>query len=201
MSPRKPAPKRRTPRPRKAPAKVKAAAPTAVAFLRAVNVGGKNTVPMSEVQRAVEALGFAAVKTVGHAGNILFDGRGADAGRLASQLARGLERRLGLSCEVVVRHLDQLRALAATLPFGPGPEGASKRYVAFLARAPATSPRLPLTHEKEALELFALEGLDVLLWSHPSKGRHGFPNLVVEKLYGVPATTRNWNTVLKLTGG
>jgi uncharacterized protein (DUF1697 family) len=27
------------------------------------------------------------------------------------------------------------------------------------------------------------------------KGRYGFPNLLVEEAFGVPSTSRNWNTV------
>ena len=30
------------------------------------------------------------------------------------------------------------------------------------------------------------------------KGRYGFPNVFIEKEFGVPATTRNWNTILRI---
>ena len=44
-----------------------------------------------------------------------------------------------------------------------------------------------------------MKNLDLFLVSRPMKdGRYGFPNLPIEKQLGVPATTRNWNTLNKI---
>ena len=43
-----------------------------IAFLRGVNISGKNKVPMAELKKAFEELGFGAVKTYLNSGNVIF---------------------------------------------------------------------------------------------------------------------------------
>lgn len=166
----------------------------AVAFLRGVNVGGNNVVPMAKVVAMIESLGFGAVRSVGHAGNLLFDGGGADDEALKKKLEQGFKKKLGIECVVVVRKLDELRALVESTPFGKlKPE--VTRYVALLAGAP-TKVVKPLRNEKEGWDLFEIRGLDVFFKSWRVNGRATFP--IVDRLFGVPATVRNWNTVEKV---
>jgi uncharacterized protein (DUF1697 family) len=172
--------------------------PRYVAFLRAVNVGGRGVVTMDRLKRAFTALGYGEVRTIGHAGNIVFEARKAKEAALAKAIGAGLKRELGLDAEVAVRSLEALQALVAAAPFGKKPPGDDKRYVAFLCAAPKAKLKLPVVVEKEGLELFAVRGDDALLLSRRVKGRFGFPNGLVEKALGVAATTRNWNTVVKL---
>ncbi len=44
-----------------------------VAFLRGINVGGKNIIRMEAVKQALAALGLLNVRTVLASGNVLFD--------------------------------------------------------------------------------------------------------------------------------
>ena len=49
------------------------------------------------------------------------------------------------------------------------------------------------------VEVFKIEGSNIFSLALPAKeGRYGFPNIFIEKLLKVPATTRNWNTVCKM---
>ena len=178
--------------------KTRKAAPaaSAVAFLRGVNVGGNNVVPMAKVVSAFEALGFGAVKSIGHAGNLLFEGSDEDAA-LETALMKGLKAKLKLECVVVVRQLEALRALVESEPFGAADRPEVKRYVAFLAGPPPVKVKLPIRDDKGGFELFEQRRLDVFARAWPVAGRSSFP--VIDKLYGVPATVRNWNTVVKLS--
>ena len=45
---------------------------------------------------------------------------------------------------------------------------------------------------------FKVKDLEAFSLSREVKGRYGFPNNFIEKELGVPATTRNWNTVCKV---
>ena len=75
----------------------------------------------------------------------------------------------------------------------------TKRYVTFLADPPEKRPRFPLVSAKEALEAVAMKNLDVVVVSGRKKnGFYGFPNNFIEKELGVPGTTRNWSTVMKI---
>ncbi|HEX6828594.1 MAG TPA: hypothetical protein VF104_06405, partial [Burkholderiales bacterium] len=81
-------------------------------------------------------------------------------------------------------------------PLVSGPD--VKLYVGFLTTAPSRVPRLPFSVTKEGLDITRVTRGEVFIVSRRVNGRFGFPNLLIEKEYGVPATTRNWNTVLKI---
>ena len=44
-----------------------------VAFLRGINVGGHHKIPMADLRRALEELGFRKVVTLLNSGNVIFD--------------------------------------------------------------------------------------------------------------------------------
>jgi uncharacterized protein (DUF1697 family) len=171
-----------------------------VAFLRAVNVGGRSPASMAEVRAALAEAGFGVVESIGHAGTLLLDGGRRRSGDVARAVERALAARLGLETTAVVRTLAQVRAIVARAPFGPAPAASDeKRYLAFLSRPPRTRPRLPIEAPHEGLTILALAGDDVLVLSRAvGQGRSGFPNALVERAFGVPATSRNWNTVVKI---
>jgi uncharacterized protein (DUF1697 family) len=177
-------------------AKKPEAVPSAVAFLRGVNVGGNKVVPMAKVVEAIASLKYGAVKSIGHAGNILFDGGGADDAALEKKLEAGLKKKLALECTVMVRQLDELRALVESEPFGKKDPPEVTKYVAFLAGEPTKEVKTQ-RNDKEGWDLFERRGLDVFFRAWKVNGRSTFP--MVDRLFGVPATLRNWNTVVKVT--
>ena len=173
--------------------------PVHAAFLRAVNVAGHAVVRMEDLRRAFEEAGCREVRTVIQSGNVLFAApeRGLDA--LKGRIRHNLEMLLGSTPVAIYRTADELRILAASDPFGGAEAGPDvKLYVALLAEPPKKHPVLPLVVAKEGLEVVGFVGLDAFIVSRRVKGRFGFPNLLVEKALGVEATTRNWNTVLKI---
>jgi len=170
------------------------------AFLRAVNVGGKNPVPMAALSERIAALGFGEVRTFLQSGNVVFSAppRTATAA-VERKLAAMLEAWLGFEVTVMVRSLAALEAQVARAPFeGQRVDAETKLYVAFLAAEPAEALALPCVVAKEGLEVFAREGADLFILSRRVGTRYGFPNAWVEKELGVPATSRNWNTVEKI---
>jgi len=176
-------------------AKKSEAVANAVAFLRGVNVGGNNVVPMAKVVAMIESLKYGAVRSFGHAGNILFDGGGGDDAELKAKLEHGFKKKLEIDCVVVVRRLDELRALVESEPFGTRDQPEVTKYVALLAGEPTKEVK-PVRNEKEGWDLFERRGLDVFFRSWKVNGRSTFP--IVDRLFGVPATVRNWNTIVKV---
>ncbi|MFN7148970.1 MAG: DUF1697 domain-containing protein [Microthrixaceae bacterium] len=123
------------------------AGPTYVAFVRAVNVGGR-TATKERLIAAAEAIGATHVSTFLASGNVLL-APGALPGRraaLESALERALEAELGFHSEVFVRTRRQLAALGAGDPWDGAVDLDSGTYnVAFLHRA------LPPTEQREIL--------------------------------------------------
>lgn len=100
-----------------------------VAWLRGVNVGGNQRVPMAELRGVAADLGWTQVSTHLNSGNLLFR---ADAGaaELAVSLGTAITERFGLQVAVVVRSAAELEAVLAANPY---PDGDPSRVcVAFV---------------------------------------------------------------------
>ena len=171
-----------------------------VAFIRAINVGGRAIVRMTDVRDAFVRAGCERVRTYIQSGNVLFDSRETDVGVLSGHVCGRLAELTGTKVGMSVRRLAELEKLVKGQPFRDFETDPSiKLYVAFLESKPPVKPKLPLISVREALEAFAMKSLDVLILSRPKpNGFYGFPNNFVEKELAVPATTRNWNTVQKI---
>jgi uncharacterized protein (DUF1697 family) len=160
---------------------------------------------MADVVKAFETAGCRGVRSVGHAGNLVWE-QGARSApiRKAGQL---LARLLGAPPEIIVRTARDIAEIVAADPFAAVRGDATvKCYVVFLARTPKQAPLppkqapLPLRLEKEALKVIARRDREVYVVSRRIPGRqmYGFPNPFVEKALGVAATSRNWSTVTKV---
>jgi uncharacterized protein (DUF1697 family) len=154
---------------------------------------------MADVVKVFETAGCRGVRSVGHAGNLVWQqGAGSAPIRKAGQRLASL---LGTAPEIIVRTAGDLAAIVAADPFGTVRGDATvKCYVVFLAQTPKQEPPLPLRLEKQALEVIARRDREVYVVSRRIPGRqmYGFPNQFVEKAHGVAATTRNWSTVAKV---
>jgi len=169
------------------------------AFLRAINVGGRNPVPMAGLRRLFETAGYTGVKTILQSGNVLFGAPSSNLDTLARKLGARLRKWLGHDVAVMVRPLAELGALVESDPFrGCAIEPDAKKYVAFLGASPIRKPSLPFVSEHDGLEAFAVKRRAVFIVSRKVKGRFGFPNDFIESRLGVLATSRNWNTIERI---
>lgn len=172
---------------------------TYVALLRAVNVGGRGVVKMTDLRAAFERAGCRSVRTFIASGNVVFDTSGRLTRALTARIDGQLLALFGRQPGICYRTIDELDAVVAAHPFGAlMGDTALKLYIAFMAQPPKRPPKLPLVVPGEAIEVLSLRGADAFIVSRRKpNGMYGFPNACVEQL-GVTATTRNWNTVTKL---
>ena len=112
--------------------------PRFVALLRAVNVGGKNKVPMAELRELGGAAGFENVRPLLQSGNVVFDAPDSPNAVLEAQWSAAILSTLGLSIDVVVRNGSEWRDAIAVNPVPIGPEtNLSHLYAFFLKSEPA----------------------------------------------------------------
>ena len=175
---------------------------THVAFLRAVNVGGKGLVKMADLQKAFTAAGAKQVRTVIASGNVIFDAP-ATLGPIRNRILKKVGALLGAEPVIVFRTLPYLRRLIDASPFGPlVNDRALKLYVLFLAGKPTRQPSFPISIPKEVIEVPGMHEQDALIISRRKpNGMYGFPGLWTDKEIGVASTARNWNTVVRIVGG
>jgi uncharacterized protein (DUF1697 family) len=164
--------------------------------LRGVNLG-RRTVRSVELRAAFLALGFANVKTLLASGNVLFD---AEAGEgLKAKIEAGLEAGFGFKVPIVLRSLDELRALVAADPFGrQAGEDAQLHVLLFDRPLPAEFRLDDLAGDYRVASLRPRE-ICLVVYRKPDGTYLGRSKLAVDKSLpqGMVATMRNWNTILK----
>ncbi len=170
-----------------------------VAFLRGINVGGRNLLKMESLRALLAAQGLQNIYTYLQSGNAVFESRERDGQKIAGRIEAGIMDFLGASIPVVLRTADRLRQMVDSDPFRFRRDSAdAKLYVSFLHSTPPTRPQLPLIHLDGMMVIFAATESEAFSVSTPSKGRYLFPNIVIEERFGVSATTRDWNTLTNL---
>jgi len=165
-----------------------------VVFMRGVNVGSAKRFQPSLLARELQHLG---VSNLGAAGTFVVRGTLAESALRAEFL-----RRLPFACELMVCQGRELQKLAAAEPFSDSPESSElHRYVTVLAKRPRKPPPLPWSYpagDQWQVRMIGLSGRFVLChWRRLDRSSLE-PNGVVEKQFGVSATTRNWNTILRI---
>ena len=94
--------------------------PTHIALLRAVNVGGTGKLPMGELRALAEQLGFENPRTYIASGNLLFESK-LPAAKVRAKLEAALAAHAGKPVGVVLRTVEELRALLDANPFPDAP--------------------------------------------------------------------------------
>lgn len=166
---------------------------TLVVFLRGVNVGGHRTFRPSLLARK---LSDYDVVNIGAAGTFVVRKPGSRA-----KFRAALLRNLPFEAKVVLCDGRDLIRLETDNPFGTEPPPADVvRFVSVLSKAGGVRASLPVAFPPDGdwlVRVIAAKGQFVFgMYRRHMKtitylGR-------IDKLYGVPATTRNWNTMMAI---
>ncbi len=168
-------------------------------LLRGINVGGSNSIKMTDLKECFENIGGADVKTYIQSGNVMFRSEERDAARLVSKIERALSARFAYTSRVVVLTHKQLTHIVEHAPDGFGTEPDTYRYhVIFLKK--------PLTATETMKSVSLKPGVDT---AHKGQGVLYFSLLIskatqshISRISTLPIyqhmTIRNWNTTTKL---
>jgi uncharacterized protein (DUF1697 family) len=164
-----------------------------IAFLRGVNVGGHRTFRPSMLARE---LSDYDVVNVGAAGTFVVRKPGSRA-----KFRSALLRKLPFEAELVLCDGRDLIRLEAENPFAAEPSSPDVvRFVSILSKPGGVRASLPVTFPSDGewlVRVMASEGQFVFgLYRRHMKTISYLGQ--IDKLYGVPATTRNWNTIIAI---
>ena len=165
--------------------------PTYVAFLRAVNVGGR-VVRMAEVRRALEDSGFRDVVTHIQSGNVRVASPRRSVGAVAVEMSRVLSDLAGFEVPCIVRTPTQLRAVVAACDAVPPLlEGGGKRYVALADGPVPAAAAAELDAWDRPGERARVLGSEVLAELGTGFHRTSLTNARIERITGRTATWRD----------
>lgn len=164
-----------------------------VVFLRAVNVGKANRCQPALIAKQLAKFGVVNIGAVGTF-VVREDVR-------ESALRAAIARKLPFKCEIMICPARDVIRLASKDSFSRQPLGPKiVRFASVLAKRLPTLPPLPLTLPSDndwLVKIIAIQDRFVLgLYRRQMKAISYLGK--IEKLLGVPATTRNWNTIKKI---
>ncbi|MFZ4549070.1 MAG: DUF1697 domain-containing protein [Bacteroidales bacterium] len=170
-----------------------------IAFLRGINVSGQKIIKMEVLRKVFSEYGFEDVKTYIQSGNVLFKTDSIDETRLIKEMEDLIEKGFGFHTDVIVRKTNDLEFILNSSPLGKlSSNNNEKIYITFLKNRFHQTISVPLYSKNKDIEIVFENNLDLISFSHEVKGSYGFPNSFIEKLTGIPATTRNPNTLEKI---
>jgi uncharacterized protein (DUF1697 family) len=170
-----------------------------IALLRAINVGGRTKVAMSDLRDFVTALGFADVRSLLQTGNLLFRGGRQTDSALERLLETQAAKRLDLQTDFFVRTAKQWETIVAKNPFrDEARRDPSHLVVMFLKSAPDANAVAALRAAISGRETVVAEGRQAYIVYPDGIGRSRLTNRVIETKLDTRGTGRNWNTVLRL---
>lgn len=169
-----------------------------VALLRGINVGGKNKIPMTELKSLFASLGLEDVVTYIQSGNVVFRSPAGDAQDIAAGIQKRIAEDFGFSVTVLLRTPAELGEITECNPFLRGEADLSKLHVVFLDGPPPADGVAQLDPGRSPPDEFSMSGREIYLHLPNGAGRSKLTIDYFERVLGIAATARNWNTLLKL---
>jgi len=169
-----------------------------VALLRAVNVGGRTSLPMADLRAVAEGLGYTEVQTLLQSGNLIFAANGkSDA--LERALEAALKKQKGMETDFMVRSAKELAAIIASNPLPAEAKSDPSHLVVMFLKDCATAAAVKaLQAAIKGREVVRANGRELYIVYPDGIGRSKLTNAVIDKALGTRGTGRNWNTVTKL---
>ena len=164
-----------------------------VVFLRGINVGGHRTFRPSVLARQLKHLDAV---NIGAAGTFVIR-QPVTRARLRTELTR----RLPFDTEIIICDGREILRLISEDPFARQPVRRDiVRFVSVLSRRPRSKPPMPLSVPSSGKWLVRIRGRkDQFVFG--SYRRHmkviGYLGKI-DRHFGVPVTTRNWNTIIAI---
>ena len=171
-----------------------------IAILRGINVGSGRKVPMTDLKKLCESLGLQNVQTYIQSGNVVFElGRPEAILMLEMRLQQAFSETFGFDIPVIVRTDEEWAESIAQNPFLKEENLDIERlHLTFLKELPKPELLEKIKGYQYLPDRYEIIGRNVFIFCAAGYGTSKLVNSFFESKLKVPATTRNWKTVLKL---
>ena len=168
-----------------------------VVFLRGVNVGKGNRCRPAIIASQLSQLGVINIGAVG----TFVVSKDVNESVLRRKFAVQLAKPFGVKCEIMICPARNIIELVKKDPFAnQSSDSKITRFVNVLSKRLTSPPPLPLCFPSDRewlLKVIAIDDRFVVGLYRREMKAIGYLGKV-EKFLGVPATTRNWNTIQKV---
>lgn len=165
---------------------------TYIILLRGINVSGKNKLPMEELRKILNNLGFQNVQTYIQSGNIILSSEEGKS-EVCQKIQEGILQKFGYDIPVLARTPNEWKKVIDNYPFSI--ENHKIVAFAFLDSIPKETD-IEIKGQKE--DKFKVVKDVVYLYCPSGFGKTKLTNKTLETKLKVTATTRNFKTTMKL---
>jgi uncharacterized protein (DUF1697 family) len=168
-------------------------------FLRAINVGGHNTIRMKDLTLWMQQLGFTGIKTHLNSGNVIFQTDHNNTIELEKLIRQKiiLETKLDIPC--FIRSFENLSHINTILTKHEASKPQSSNiFITLLSGLPSPEAIQKLHSVNTALDAFTHYGTEIVLQCQQPYHQTKLSNALFEKTLKLQATTRNINTIQTL---
>lgn len=169
-----------------------------VVFLRGINVGGARKMKMSDLNDLCISLGLKNILTYIQSGNIILESN-----KIQDVLEREIELKIseqfGFEVVIISRKQQEYERLITANPYCNAQDfDISKCYVCILKQIPIDFKLQELENGVISEDKFTVMDQNIYIYYKDSYSNSKLNNNFFENKLKIKATTRNWNTILKM---
>ena len=171
-----------------------------ISILRGINVGGNRKILMKDLKSLIEKQGFSRVETYIQSGNVVFESdQKLSTADLDVKIQQAITETFGFDVPVIVRTADEWAKSIGNNPFWKEKEADIDRlHLTCLKDVPSPELLDKIKLFQYLPDRYEIIGKDVFIFCAAGYGTSRLTNPFFESKLKVPATTRNWKTVIKL---
>ena len=171
---------------------------TYVSILRGINVGGRRRIKMNELKQLYSSIRLLNIDTYIQSGNVVFNTeKNEDCKELANQIENAILDSFGFEVPVIIRTLSEIEQTVANNPFTKE-NNIENLHLTFLNDYPESEKLAAIENSDFSPDLFNAVDKDVFILCNGKYSDSKLSNTFFENKLRVPATTRNWKTVMQL---
>jgi uncharacterized protein (DUF1697 family) len=170
---------------------------TDVAFLRAINVGGR-VVKMDQLRQLFTTMELANVKTFIASGNVIFESATRSSSTLEKRVAGGLQKALGYGVGTFIRTAEEVADVAAHEPFKSSELRKGTLFIGFLEETLNAQQQKLVAAMRTPTDDLAVHKREIYWLSKTNFSNAQFSPAKMEKALAMGATFRNSSTVRRI---
>ena len=174
-----------------------------IAFLRGINISGKNKVSMAELKQEFERLDYTDVKTYLNSGNVIFSSDEADTIKTTSQIEEMIKNQFSLDIPAFVISKEELENILYHAPnwWGDASKDIYDNLIFIIPPAIFKDVYNEIGEPKQGLEKIE-EYKETVFWSFSRKDyqKTNWWSKTATANIGSKLTIRTANTVRKIVG-
>ena len=170
-----------------------------IALLRGINVSGRKLIKMDVLKQHLLNINLVDVKTYIQSGNVVFKYQLTDQKLLAKLISDKIKTEFAFDVPVIVLNLNELQYIADNNKFIiDRQEDISKLAVTFLSEEADIEKSKALHNLNDQPNEFIVKGRAIYLYCPNGFSNSKLTINFIESKLKLTASSRNWNTVLKL---